>query len=74
MAIGHTPKEGSVCVQGINSETSPAALAGVKQGWVVKAVAGTAVGSKTEVVAALQALGDNATQVEFEFVDPALVP
>jgi S1-C subfamily serine protease len=67
MAIGHAAKEGTVCVQGINSETSPAALAGVKEGWLVKAVAGTPVGSKAEVVAALQALGDDATEVEFAF-------
>jgi S1-C subfamily serine protease len=67
MAIGHAPKQGNVCVQGINSETSPAALAGVKEGWLVNAVAGTPVSSKAEVVAALQALGDDATEVEFMF-------
>lgn len=72
MAIGMA-KEGKVCVERINSETSPAALAGVTAGWLVKAVAGTLVGSKAEVVAALQALGDDATEVEFVFADPAMV-
>ena len=70
MAIGHAPGQGQgnvcVCVLGINSETSPAAVAGVQEGWLVVEVAGTPVGSKAEVVAALQA-ADPATGVEFLF-------
>lgn len=69
MAIGHAPGQGGVSVLGINSETSPAAVAGVEEGWLVREVAGIVVGSKAGVVAALTSLGD-AKEVEFLFAKP----
>ena len=69
MAIGHAPGQGGVCVLDVNSATSPAAVAGVNKGWLVKEVCGIEVGTKADVVDALETLGD-AKDVEFLFVSP----